>query len=272
MGVVALEDVVLGGQLLPIPTSARIVWGGIRSLIQPEGAGGMIEDLFPSEVLSAAGTDSGLSLLPNLVNLELPGVELSLESLGTIFAGCPSLKFLECTLDNHSRDTIPRKQWFAALKALMQGPGSGLLEIDVSMRSVSFLRCLSYFRGCKVVRLSGLMMLSKSKFWYWLRQIADDTPSSIQELVISPRFSVYQDRDSPEEIDPYQFAKVMLRMVSPRCIIRINTEGYKGKDVFAQKRQLWLHLSRTITETLQDERRLGDGSKGWSHVDTVHDE
>lgn len=204
-------------------------------------------------------------MLPNLVNLELPRISLTISSLQKVFTGCPSLKSLRCCI-GHAED--PDGGWPARLRALMQGPGANLHEMDVCCEKISVLQMLFCLVDCKVAKISGIVWFRTDDFHEFMaddRNIEVYERYRIRQLSLCPRLFATSDSDYP---DPYQIAKLLRKIVPSQCVIVIDTERFKdatiptGEEIAFHKEKLWAHILRKTMETREQERRSKNSTKG----------
>ncbi|KAH8083543.1 hypothetical protein HD553DRAFT_312628 [Filobasidium floriforme] len=257
----SLDGLDLTTRIFEVQTGDEVAWEGIRSIeIDRARPKTSFARTLKALIMSAIEADSDRSSLARLQRLSLLSIVLGITDLEKIFARCPYLTMLGCTLE--PTEATKRSTYLDRLDDLMEGPGANIRELDVYCHPWTVMDYLSVLSGRpSVIHLTGYEEDFHLTDWTFERVepfIPGDSGCQTQAFILSLQFEDTWDVNSP---DPYTFAKSLRMCLPPGCAIKIDIFDNDPSEV----QVTWVRIVRSILVALERED-MHSRKRGWTLV------
>ena len=254
----SLEGLDLATRIFEVQTGDQVAWEGIRSIeIDRARRERSFERTLKALIMSTMEADNDRSSLARLQRLSLLPIVLGITDLEKIFARCPYLMMLGCTL--MPTETTKRRTYLGRLRDLMKGPGANIRELDVYCHPWTVSDYLSALAGRPIVfHITGYEKNFDLMDWTFKAFIPGDSYCQTQTFILSLQFEDDWDVNSP---DPYTLAKFLWLSLPPGCAIKIDTFNSDPSEA----QVIWVRIVHSILVTLERED-MHSRKRGWTLI------
>lgn len=257
----SLDGLDLATRIFEVQTGDQVAWGGIRSIEIDRARREMsFERTLKVLIMSAMEADNDRSSFARLQRLSLLPIVLGITDLEKIFARCPYLTMLGCTL--MPTEPTKRRTYLGRLRDLMEGSGANIRELDVYCHPWTVSDYLSALAGRPIVfHITGYEKNFDLTDWTFEVSIPGDSDCQTQAFTLSLQFEDDWDVNSP---DPYTLAKFLRMSHPPGCAIEVFT--FDSDPPEAQV--IWVQIVRSILVALERED-MHSRKRGWTLIGQV---